>query len=338
MIDSFKTVLVGMMIVIFETALVSMMIDIFKTALVKLMIDVFVTVLISMMIDNFRTVFVSMTIDIFMIVVKKKNLINHDDDQHLQNNQYTHMASSTDPSGALGMTGSQVSPAPVSPWNPGSNPNTMMANPGNTFSQPANSTPNSILKKSASEEFQETSAAYTSQFFALYMKSFYMIRNNPGLLFSLFFWPVFFVLMLEGLHQFQSKPLDLVNFDETVGKGGGSDGNELGSVYPGCKYWDRAGKEMKVLEDLHPCMNLLWGSGATTSSNTNNFATPDTVISMLKSINPSLKIKKIQTEDQIFREIYRNPGKYDASIWFSSERKYRLWVNQTAALFYERNG
>lgn len=101
-------------------------------------------------------------------------------------------------------------------------------------------------RRNSPSEFRAAAASYTAQFLALYLKSFYAIRNNPGLLFSLFFWPVFFVLMLEALHQFQFKPVELVNFEDTVGKGGGSLGNELGIKYPDCKYWDAEGVEMNM--------------------------------------------------------------------------------------------
>lgn len=95
---------------------------------------------------------------------------------------------------------------------------------------------------------------------------------------------------------------------------------------------------LEVLQDIAPCVNLLWGIGGPGAGANDAQSRVQAAMSALQNANPRLSVKQTPSEDGLFREIYRNPGRYDASLWFSSATKYRLWVNQTATLFYERAG
>jgi len=79
------------------------------------------------------------------------------------------------------------------------------------------------------------------------------------------------------------------------------------------------------------------------------------VVTELKRTNPELRESSVTTEQDLFRNTYRNLGRFDTSVWFRDAhseatltspeleaaltgRKYTLWVNQTAAELYSRVG
>ena len=100
-------------------------------------------------------------------------------------------------------------------------------------------------------------------------------------------------------------------------------------------------EEDTVGNDLFPCVQLLWGGTNDPVSTTGGTTIAGSAaISRLIQANGggSSKIQQALDENQLFGEIFRHPGRFDAAVWFFSDKKYRLWVNQTAAALYERHG
>eukprot|EP00392_Amoebophrya_sp_AT5.2_P011310 g11387.t1 len=175
-------------------------------------------------------------------------------------------------------------------------------------------------------------ADYAVQFRALYFKSFLTIRNSPSVLCSIWLVPVLFLFLLEGVRQLQRQPLKVAVFEDTVVDK---------AAYPRCMYFDQYYAEFTRHNELYPCFNLLYGGAAGTGGDVRAAAVAERLkanIGEAAGADHGFRAKQASSEDELFAAVYREPGRYDMSVWFSTDTKYRLWVNDTAGELYERYG
>ena len=161
---------------------------------------------------------------------------------------------------------------------------------------------------------------YRKQYAALFMKSYFSMTNNRGMLCTLFFLPIFFMFLLEAVHNFENKAPEVVNFH--------SSNNTMDAVLPECFPFDVNMEPHRDFFDLKPCVQILWGpaghpfgeqvmrslgdeqySGKKDSSG-EKITTKKSHYYKSKNVELA-SIEKVNSYDELFKENYRNPAIYD---------------------------
>ncbi len=230
--------------------------------------------------------------------------------------------------------------------------------------------------KAKDSAFQTSRRLYTAQFLALSRKCWQQFWNNPGLLLTIFLYPIAFVLLLEGLRSFEQYPEELQPFPPV-----NTTTPLVSTKLPKCQSFDLFYRRFDRLESLSPCVELVWGVSATASAayktlvqgamakltewntgagfsevsdtfNADTFMTKPRQVLALDAANVATSASgngEAASSEALFRLSYRNQGKYDTMIWFwedssgstgaiTPKRRYQLWVNGTASEIYERHG